>query len=542
VPAAAPAYYVVESNGGVHNYGGAGFYGSKAPQHHLPAPVVGGAATADGGGYWIVTKKGNIYNFGDATFYGSPVHQRLRGPVVAITATPDGQGYWIATSSGSVYNYGDAAFCGSAVHNHLRSSIAGLVPTPDGEGYWLFAQNGSIYNFGDAEFFGSGAKYHTRVAVVGMGTTTDALGYWLAYANGSVRNFGDARFYGSAVHRRLPKPIVSFASTPDALGYWITGASGRVYNFGDARFYGSLAHHPPPRSVRVVAIVATFAVPVAAVAPYPHGALGYDISDFQCSKTGSPNAKFGLPPSSGISIIQVVGWLDSAQNSCLSSEVAWATRAGGANGAPYNLYIFMNSPGTTPAAAAASASGPAGRCATLSAGASESCSAYNYGFNGARSALEYAISQGVHSSIWWLDIENDSLSPNANSSFSAGRYWSDSTALNDQTIQGALDALRRGGITVGIYSTSVQYPKIAGDFVPRGPRIPLWVAGVPWTRPPFVQRGLPGPGVLGPWCTGTATYPKSSSVAVFAGGVPWLLQETPGNLSSPYGLDPDYAC
>jgi hypothetical protein len=89
----------------------------------------------------------------------------------------------------------------------------------------------------------------------------------------------------------------------------------------------------------------------------------------------------------------------------------------------------------------------------------------------------------------------------------------------------------------------VQFPTIAGNFKPAGPPVPLWLAGVPWTNPPFSEKGLDATSVLAPWCAGTATYvgfPEDS--ALFAGGVPWLLQETPGNEPSPYGLDPDYSC
>ena len=48
------------------------------------APIVGIAATADGGGYWEVASDGGIFAFGDATFYGSmggqPLERTHRGP------------------------------------------------------------------------------------------------------------------------------------------------------------------------------------------------------------------------------------------------------------------------------------------------------------------------------------------------------------------------------------------------------------------------------------------------------------------------------
>jgi hypothetical protein len=276
----------------------------------------------------------------------------------------------------------------------------------------------------------------------------------------------------------------------------------------------------------------------------PHGVFGYDISSYQCATPGSSSAEGGLPPASAVSIIQVTGWLDGADNPCLAAEAAWAKNAGGASGAPYSLYLFVNAPDNSAAGRALAASGPKGNCSQLSGENNALCIAYNYGFNGAIQGLAYATSQDVHATLWWLDIEGSSLSSSHYSNFATGRYWSKSTALNDATIQGALDALRGAGVQVGIYSTSLQFPIIAGNFVPAGPRLPLWIAGVPRTKPPYSQSGLSGPFVLEPWCAGIAAYanPGSPSNDLFASGVPVLLQETPGTLASPYGVDPDYSC
>src|SRR5438309_1305089 len=76
-----------------------------------PKPVVGMAATPDGGGYWLVTADGRIFNFGDANAYGSPAAsaQSLARPAVAMAATPNGRGYWVATADGRVFAFGNAA-------------------------------------------------------------------------------------------------------------------------------------------------------------------------------------------------------------------------------------------------------------------------------------------------------------------------------------------------------------------------------------------------------------------------------------------------
>jgi hypothetical protein len=538
---AGSAYDLVEKNGELHAYGGAGYYGSPATKH-APGIFVGAASTADGAGYWLATSEGGIDNFGDAHFFGSAVHVASRAPIVAISSTPDGGGYWLVSKTGAVYNYGDAENCGSGSSLNLGATVTAFAATPDGGGYWLVTAGGHVYPFGDAASYGSPVHIASRAEIVGIAPTADGAGYWLVGANGAVYNYGDARFFGTAVHKHLGHTAVSIAATGDGAGYWVAASSGKVFQFGDARFSGSLAKARLPHSRAVVGLMHTApAAKTSTVSPYPHGDFGYDISNFQCARGGATRMETRGPSRSNVSVIGVTGWLDSANNSCLASEASWAKRAAGKTGGAYSLYLFMNSPGTNAAAVAVDASGPAGRCQTRRSSSRLACEAYNYGYNGAKDALAYAASRGVSSKVWWLDVENASLASGPNSAF-PGAYWSDSTSLNDETIQGTLDALHQGGVTAGIYSTSVQFKTIAGKFTPNGPRIPLWIAGVPWTRPPFSERGLDGTGVLARWCAGTASYGGPKDPESFAGGVPWLLQETPGNEPAPYGLDPDYSC
>ena len=39
---------------------------------NLNAPIVGMAATADGGGYWMVGSDGGVFSYGDATSTARP--------------------------------------------------------------------------------------------------------------------------------------------------------------------------------------------------------------------------------------------------------------------------------------------------------------------------------------------------------------------------------------------------------------------------------------------------------------------------------------
>ena len=117
-------YWMVARDGGIFSFGDAHFYGSTGAIHlnqpdrrhgarrrrrrllagrvrrwHLqlrrrrtstarPAaststsPIVGMAATPDGGGYWLVAADGGIFSFGDAHFYGSTGAVHLNQPIV----------------------------------------------------------------------------------------------------------------------------------------------------------------------------------------------------------------------------------------------------------------------------------------------------------------------------------------------------------------------------------------------------------------------------------------------------------------------------
>ena len=439
----------------------------------------------------------------------------------------------------------------------MSGSVTGIVPARDGKGYWLFTSSGTLYPFGDAVTFGNATPDGSPL--VGLVPTIDDEGYWLAYADGFVAAFGDAVTYGS-LSSQPPAPVVSIAGLRDGEGYWLTTSAGQVYAFGRATAHGSLSP-APPKGISVVALVPTTAkrgssgtsgtsgsspaplpAPVLPLKgdPYVHGSMGYDVSSFQCAKHNRAVRQAKLPKTTTLAVVQVAGWLDSATNPCLSSLLGWAHTAATPHD-PTSLYLFLNAPTASAAAGRQDAAGPAGNCAHVAPAKRASCRAYNYGYNGANQALRYAASRGARLRLWWLDVEGG-RAPGAFAQFGRGEYWAQSTALNDRTIQGAIDALRKEGITVGIYSSSLQYANIAGNFVPRGPRIPLWVAGVPWTNPPFGERGLPGKAILRSWCAGTAHYAGSKRTDLFAGGVPWLLQETPGSLPSPYGIDPDYAC
>ncbi len=218
------------SDGGVFNYGDAAFYGSTGALR-LNAPIVGMAATPDGGGYWLVASDGGVFTYGDAAFYGSAGSLHLNAPIVGMAATPDGGGYWLVASDGGVFTYGDAAFYGSAGSLHLNAPIVGMAATSDGGGYWLVASDGGVFTYGDAAFYGSAGSLHLNAPIVGMAATSDGGGYWLVASDGGVFTYGDAAFYGSAGSLHLNAPIVGmapFAGTPQTTTEWACVTSDQL--------------------------------------------------------------------------------------------------------------------------------------------------------------------------------------------------------------------------------------------------------------------------------------------------------------------------
>ncbi len=208
---APPGYRFVASDGGVFSFGGASFNGS-AGSLHLNKPVVGMAATPDGGGYWLVASDGGIFSYGDATFHGSAGSLHLNQPIVGMASTPDGGGYWLVAADGGIFAYGDATFHGSAGSLHLNKPIVGMASTPSGQGYWLVASDGGIFAFGDAAFHGSAGSLHLNKPVVGMASTPSGQGYWLVASDGGVFSYGDAVFHGSTGNLHLNQPIVGMSA------------------------------------------------------------------------------------------------------------------------------------------------------------------------------------------------------------------------------------------------------------------------------------------------------------------------------------------
>jgi hypothetical protein len=197
-----------------------------------------------GHGYWLVGSDGGIFNFGTAGFFGSTGSLVLQRPVVGISPAGDRQGYWLVASDGGVFAFGDAGFvgsipgiglhpAGSGLPNSLAAPIVGMVPSLDGGGYFMVASDGGVFAFGDAKFEGScpgiGGCAGSAVAVVPDAT---GQGYWVFTSTGNVYPFGDAGYYGAPGQQS--SPMTAAVGTPDGRGYWILEGNGHVFAYGDA--------------------------------------------------------------------------------------------------------------------------------------------------------------------------------------------------------------------------------------------------------------------------------------------------------------------
>jgi len=235
------------------------------------------------------------------------------------------------------------------------------------------------------------------------------------------------------------------------------------------RFFGALL------SSLVVLLLASHSV--AAMGQYTTGTVGVDVSYPNC-KSPVTKAAFG--------IVGVNGGKPFLPNNCLAAQAAKFK----------NLSLYVNTayPGQN---YGLNYQNYPRQCLALEL----NCLAYNYGYNGAMYAYNYAINQGVTSETWWLDVET------MNS-------WTGDFEQNKQSLQGQIDYLKTQQKipTVGIYSTTYQWGIITGGW----------------------QNNLPSWGAT-TWATAkqAMTYCKGHE---FTGGPSYLMQ------FQSKSVDQDVAC
>jgi hypothetical protein len=210
--------------------------------------------------------------------------------------------------------------------------------------------------------------------------------------------------------------------------------------------------------------------------PYPTGSTGYDVSWPNCTATPPKHPAFGI-----VGVSDGTGY---SQNPCLAQEAGWFSP---------NLSLYVNT-GWYNQSSYVNPNSP-----KVCASGDNNCLAYNYGYNAGLYALNYANSQNIHSSVWWLDVET-------------GNTWNTDTTQNRNSLQGEYDALTANGVTVvGFYSTTYQWDTITGTWLNNWPN---WGATTVRTA------------------SKAATFCKGHQ---FTGGPTYLIPYTGS-------LDQDYAC
>jgi hypothetical protein len=107
-------------------------YGCGATRQLFVAPITLSVAAAcrppiPSSGYRLVASDGGVFNFGDQPYCGSMGGQHLNAPVVGIAATPDGGGYWEVASDGGIFAFGDAGYFGSMGGRPLNKAVVGIA-------------------------------------------------------------------------------------------------------------------------------------------------------------------------------------------------------------------------------------------------------------------------------------------------------------------------------------------------------------------------------------------------------------------------------
>jgi hypothetical protein len=159
-----------------------------------------------------------------------------------------------------------------------------------------------------------------------------------------------------------------------------------------------------------------------------------------------PNCKVKTNTEFQSGIIGVTGGLDFKPNPCLGRETSWFSN--------YSLYMNTGYPGRSYGIKFAS-------YPKLCNSTDYDCLAFNYGYNAAKYAINYANSQDAHSRTWWLDVETDNS-------------WTLHSRINVSVLQGAIAAIRQVPFIkqIGIYSDSYQWNFLTGSW---HNKLPIWI-------------------------------------------------------------------
>jgi hypothetical protein len=124
-----------------------------------PPVALARAGGAGAGGYWVAASDGGVHSFGSARFFGSLAGASPARPVVGIAALPSGAGYWLVADDGGVFAFGSAPFLGSIGGRPAsRGSRAAALAEPDSDGVDPEAGEAADHRAVDADELEVGAQ------------------------------------------------------------------------------------------------------------------------------------------------------------------------------------------------------------------------------------------------------------------------------------------------------------------------------------------------------------------------------------------------
>ena len=103
--------------------------GPAAASRHISLDALHTRTTSPTGGYWVVDSAGRVHAYGGAANFGS-APARLNQPIVGVVATSDGLGYWLVAKDGGVFAFGDASYAGNAMGTGSNGSVVGITAVP----------------------------------------------------------------------------------------------------------------------------------------------------------------------------------------------------------------------------------------------------------------------------------------------------------------------------------------------------------------------------------------------------------------------------
>lgn len=193
-------------------------------------------------------------------------------------------------------------------------------------------------------------------------------------------------------------------------------------------------------SFALVFLISISITGIAQALSYPSGEVGQDISWPNCGNLKFAPASFG--------IVGVTGGLSFHPNQCVGEEASLYK-------SNLSLYVNTGYPGLPYTEKYSSYPYD---CSS----SDMNCLAYDYGYNAGKYATTYALSHGVVSNSWWLDVET------VNS-------WSNSTSVNISSLQGEYTAIKNSlsPNIIGYYSYPAEWTTLTNNWNNGNPS---WVA------------------------------------------------------------------